>query len=181
MPNFFDLFRQTKDRRASKFEMEGFDPQPPEPPKTEYALDQPILMPDMPELAQRRTKLGDELEGADRGVPLTTDLEPGTDISAERTEQLNREAAAQRQAKLVRRVGEMKEMALKRALQMTPDAMEDYLAGLEMQAQDTEERAAGLLEEGQTELAEVENDEVKVLRAQAEAVRELLEIRKQAM
>lgn len=180
MAKFFDLFRQPKDRRASDLEMEGFDPEPPEPPKTEYALDQPILMPDMPDLIQRRTKLADELEGADRGVSLQSGLEPGTEIPAQRAAELNRKGAEERKAKLVRRIAQMKEQALKKALALEPQTQEDHLEGLEGQVQDAQERAAGLHDDGQFELAAVEEDEAKVLQAQADIVRELLQAKRKA-
>lgn len=180
MAKFFDFFRTPTDRRASELEMEGFDPEPPEPPKTEYALDQPILMPDMPDLDQRRTKLADELEGADRGVSLTCDLEPGTEIPAQRAAELNRKGAEERQAKLVKRIAEMKEQALKKALAMDLQAQADYLEGLEGQVQDAQERAAGLRDDGQLELAAVEEDEAKVLHAQADIVREFLQAKRKA-
>lgn len=178
MKNFFELLRRPKDRRVDPVEMEGFEIQEPERPQTQYTIEPTLIMPDMPE---RRTKLGDDLEGSDRGISLTEGFEPGTEISAEQTERLNQDATTQRRQQLVKRVAQMKDLARERAREMNPQTMGEYLDGLEEQEREMLQRAQELRENQQTDLAQSEEDEAQGLRAQVDVVRELLEAKRKAL
>ncbi len=177
MKSFFDLLRPSGMRRATKEEMEGFGPEPPEPQETDYIVDPVLIMPE--HLSGSRTKQGAELEGPDRGLHIG-ELEPGTDIPREREEALALEGRAARDAQRIRHIAEMREMAIGRAETMDLETLQEYVQVLEVQVEDSEQRAVDLFSDEQRELAEAQRDETEALRAQVQVIHSLLEARKKA-